>query len=234
MMNAKNRLALYKKRAAESRYPRTWHECRYGTMAGYRKRCAEFTHHEGVIYADSFDVIGQKVADAHELVNLRHTGWFADLLGYGVIRGAVVVLKTSRGAYYIPATYCTEWDGITLHMKNAEIVAKGSDDNVHTSAKREAALFADQCAEREAERARDDDEKYRAEEKVQELREELEQTRTGVRDLIREIKAHGAFSPAICAILRRTLRDERERVRDLRAGVQELTARPWMIHEWRG
>jgi hypothetical protein len=229
-MNAKNRLALYKKRAAESRHPRTWKECRYGTMAGYRKRCAEFTHHEGVIYADSFNLIGDKVADAHELVNLRHTGYWVS--HFALIRGAVVCLKTSRGAYYIPATYCTEWDGITLHMKNAEIVPKGSDNDAHTSAKCEAALFSNECARYEAERANEDDKKYRAEEKVRELREELEQTRTGVRDLIREIKAHGAFSPAICATLRRTLRDERERVRDLRAGVQELTAYPWMIHEW--
>lgn len=235
-MNAKNRLALYRKRAAEAKNPHfaNWRVCRYGTMHGYRKNGAEFTHSDGLIYADNFEVIGQKVADSHEIINLRHTGYYADLLEYAVIRGAVVLLKTSKGTFYIPATYCTEWDGVTLYMKNAERVEKGADESAHDAAKREAANSADGYAEREAERAREDDMQYRAEEKVQELREEIVQTRATVRELITEIKSHGAFTTAICATLRKTVREELERVRDLRAGVEELTNRPWMISEWRG
>jgi hypothetical protein len=235
-MNAKNRLALYRKRAAEAKNPHfaNWRVCRYGTMRGYRKTEAQFTHSDGLIYADSFEVIGQKMADSHEIIRLRHTGYYADLLQYGVIRGAVVLLKTSKGAFYIPATYCTEWDGVTLYMKNAEVVEKGLSEDCHEGAKVRMAYIADSIAEREAERARDDDEKYRAEEKVQELREEIVQTRATVRELITEIKSHGAFTPAICATLRKTVREELERVRNLRAGVEELTNRPWMIHEWRG
>ena len=232
-MRTAARLALYKKRAADSVYPRKWQDCRYGSMKGYRKTAPCFTHHDGVIYADDFDVIGTKVADAHELVKLNHTGWYSDIFEYGVIRGAVTMLRTAKGVYYIPATYCTEWDGMTLHMKAAELVEKGATEDKHEDAKKEAARSADHYAEREAEKAREDDEKYRAEERCEEFREEINTTRETIRELITEIKEHGAFSPAICATLRKTLRTEWEQVQNLRTSIKELTLKPYMIHEYR-
>lgn len=233
MTNTKNRLAIYKKRATESRFQTTWKNCRHGFMHGYKKSAPQFTTHEGVIYADNFEVIGDKVGDAHEFVRMNHTGYFCDIFCDGVIRGAVVKLRTSKGTYYIPATYCTEWDGVTLYLKNAEIVVKSKSEDDHEMAIVIAARSADHYAEREAEKAREDSEKDQAQQRCEEYREEITKSRANVRDLIAEIKQHGAFSPAICSALRKTLRTEWGQVQNLRESVRELTASPWMISEYR-
>lgn len=233
MMNVKNRLAMYRKRASNAAYPTNWRQCRYASMNSYRDKYQSHIQRGGVIYADDLDVIGNKIADAHELIRLDHTGYFADIYESSVIRGAVVKLRTCKGVYYIPATYCTEWDGVTLHIKDAEIVAKGATEDEHEEAKKEAARSSDHYAEKEAEQAREECEKDAAEQRCEEYREEAKQCRESVRELIKEIRQHGAFSPAICATLRKEIRRALESIQNCRMAVKELTDSPCMIHEYR-
>jgi hypothetical protein len=232
-MNAQNRLNLYRKRAeaTQNEYYKNWRVCRYGMMKGYRKQCAEFTHNDGKIYADSLDVIGCKVADAHEIINLNYTGFFCDSCQSGVIRGAVVKLRSARGTHYIPATYCTEWDVVTLYISNAENVPKGADECAHDNAKREAARSSDHYANREAETARDDDAKFQAEQKIEEYREEITQSRAEVREIvqaIREQRQAGAINPVICKALINKIHELREYVRDRFANIAELKNNYWL------
>ena len=174
-MSIKNRLALYKKRASESQYMRTWKEARYPRRAGYYKEYNAINYGEkGQIFADNFDIVGEKIGDCHEILSprMRNTGYYADSFQCGVIRGAIVKLKTARGVYYIPATYCTEWEGVTLHMESAELVKKGLNEDCHEGARVRMAYLSDSYAEREAENAREEDAKFQAEQKIESLKEE--------------------------------------------------------------
>lgn len=231
-MSIKNRLALYKKRASESQYMRTWKEARYPRRAGYYKDyCAINYGEKGQIFTDNFDIIGEKIADSHELIRLKHTGYYSDSFQSGVIRGAIVKLKTARGVYYIPATYCTEFDGVTLHMESAEIVEKGLSEDCHEGARVRMAYLADSYAEHEAERAREEDAKDRAQEKIESLKEDKQRAREAARDLIKDIRAQrerGEIAGGICSLLTRELMQLRQDIKNANAFIKDLKGNYWL------
>lgn len=238
-MTAKNRLAVYRKRAAETKNPAfaDWRKNRYAiNRDGWRKTCQQFTRRDDgrKIYADNFEIIGEKFADAGDIVRLDYTGWFCDSWQNGVIRGAVTKLRTAKGTLYIPATYCSEWDGVTLYIGDAETVEKGGDETAHENAQRDAARSADHYAEREAETARDDDAKYQAEQQAETLRDDIKAARAHVRELCAAIKAQrksGEIMPAICAAL---VADIRRAAGDIRRDIRritELKANYWLAVE---
>lgn len=236
-MNAlEKRLALYKKRASESKYFRTWKEARYPKRAGYYKTYNGFNYGDkGEIFADNFDLIGEKVADSHEIINLRHTGYYCDNFCNGVIRGAIVKLRTSRGTYYMPATYCTEWEGVTLHMESAEIVEKGLSENCHEGARTRCAYLADSFAEREAERARDEDAKFQAEQKIESLKEDKQRAREEAHSLIADIRAQrqrGEIAGGICALLTRELHQLRQDIKNANAFIKDLRSNYWLAVDY--
>ena len=231
-MSIKNRLAFYKKRASESQYLKTWKEARYPRRKGYYKEYNAISYGEkGEIYADNFDIIGEKIADSHELIRLRHTGYYADSFQGGVIRGAIVKLKTARGVYYIPATYCTDWEGITLHMKSAEIVEKGGSEDSHEGARVRIAYLADSYAEQEAENAREEDAKFQAEQKIESLKEDKQRAREAARDLIKDIRAQrarGDIAAGICSLLTRELMQLRQDIKNANAFIKDLKGNYWL------
>lgn len=238
-MNAlEKRLALYKKRASESKYPRTWKEARYPKRAGYYKTYNGFNYGDkGEIFADNFDLIGEKIGDSHEILSprMRNTGYYCDNFCNGVIRGAIVKLRTSRGTYYMPATYCTEWEGVTLHMGSAEIVEKGLSENCHEGARIRCAYLADSYAEREAERARDEDAKFQAEQKIESLQEDKQRAREAAHDLIADIRAQrqrGDIAAGICALLTRELHQLRQDIKNANAFIKDLRANYWLAVDY--
>jgi hypothetical protein len=237
-MSIKNRLALYKKRASESQYIRTWKEARYPRRAGYYKEYNAISYGEkGQIFTDNFDIVGEKIADSHELIRLRHTGYYSDSFQHGVIRGAIVKLKTARGVYYIPATYFTEFDGVTLHMQSAELVeTKGNKrrarlDDCHEGASVRMAYLADSYAEHEAEKAREDDAKFQAEQKIESLKEDKQRAREAARDLIKDIRAQrerGEIAGGICSLLTRELIQLRQDIKNANAFIKDLKGNYWL------
>jgi hypothetical protein len=231
-MSIKNRLALYKKRASESQYIRTWKEARYPRRAGYYKEYNAISYGEkGQIFTDNFDIVGEKIADSHELIRLKHTGYYSDSFQSGVIRGAIVKLKTARGVYYIPATYCTEFDGVTLHMQSAEIVEKGLSEDCHEGARVRMAYLSDSYAEREAENAREDDAKFQAEQKIESLKEDKQRAREAARDLIKDIRAQrdrGEIAAGICSLLTRELMQLRQDIKNANAFIKDLKGNYWL------
>jgi hypothetical protein len=233
-MSIKNRLALYKKRASESQYMRTWKEARYPRRAGYYKDyCAINYGEKGQIFTDNFDIIGEKIGDCHEILSprMRNTGYYADSFQCSVIRGAIVKLKTARGVYYIPATYCTDWDGVTLHMESAELVKKGLSEDCHEGARVRMAYLADSYAEHEAERAREDDAKFQAEQKIESLKEDKQRAREAARDLIKDIRAQrerGEIAGGICSLLTRELIQLRQDIKNANAFIKDLKGNYWL------
>lgn len=163
-------------------------------------------NHSGrAYYVDSLDAMGwRETGDAADI--LRAAGgwrsaegcdWYADHYQSAVIKSAVLQLPARDGrARYIPATYCTDWDGATCYpldwYDNAE----------------EAARAAASYAEREAEESRDYYARDAAEQDIEAARAEIHRINAEAMALAREIKQQGrSFSPAICGALRDRLAD---------------------------
>ena len=133
--------------------------------------------------------------DAADILPHREAGgcnWYADNHQDAVIKSAVLQLPARDGApRYIPATYCTDWDGATCYPLD------------WYDTQEEAARAAASYAEQEAEQSRDYYARDRAEQDTAEAREEIHRINAEALALVREIKKQGrAFSPAICHALR--------------------------------
>jgi len=109
----------------------------------------------------------------------------------------------ARRSSYIPATYCTDWDGATCYPLD------------WYDTKEEAAYAAASYAEEEAEQNREFYARDQAEQDTAAAREEIHRINADALALVREIKKQGrTFSPAICQALRghllELMRDRRE------------------------
>jgi hypothetical protein len=161
-------------------------------------------NHAGrALYIDSMEATGWRMTgDASDI--LRNAGswraaeecnWYADNDHDAVIKSAVLQLPARGGlARYIPATYCTDWDGATCYPLDWYDTPE------------EAARAAASYAQTEAEESREYYAKDRAEQDIIEAREEIHRINKEALALAREIKQQGrAFSPAICSALRGSL-----------------------------
>lgn len=176
-------------------------------------------------YLDSLDAMGWRVVgDAADV--LRGAGywraadgcdWYADNDCCAVLKSAVLQLPARDGEpRYIPAVYCTDWDGATAWPLDWHDTPE------------DAASAAASHAEREAEESREYYAKDAAEQQIEEKREEIHAVNTAALALIREIKAAGrAFSPAVCAALRESLAGMLEERRAAFARIEALRADPW-------
>lgn len=154
-------------------------------------------NHSGrAYYVDDLSKSGLRlVGDAADILPHRAAGgcnWYADNHQDAVIKSAVLQLPARNGApRYVPATYCTDWDGATCYPLD------------WYDTQEEAARAAASYAEQEAEQSRDFYARDRAEQDTAEAREEIHRINAEALALVREIKKQGrAFSPAICHALR--------------------------------
>ena len=154
-------------------------------------------NHSGrAYYVDDLSKSGLRlVGDAADILPHRAAGgcnWYADNHQDAVIKSAVLQLPARNGApRYVPATYCTDWDGATCYPLD------------WYDTQEEAARAAASYAEQEAEQSRDYYARDRAEQDTAEAREEIHRINAEALALVREIKKQGrAFSPAICQALR--------------------------------
>lgn len=168
----------------------------------------------GELCRDSFDG-WRVVGDAHEVIRLDYTGWYMDVDRFSLAVGVVVQLPArTRGVpRYFPAVRYTDSDGVTIFTRE------------ETDDKDTAARWADQNAERIAERERDYQEAWRekedARELIEEARERLDTARATVRAAAREAgavsrAARWAFLPCASPVvlaLHAAMRDARETAR---------------------
>ena len=224
------RLRLYRERAAD---PKTisndWRKHIYGGVRyTWEPTWHNWSEDRRKIYADERDTLGDYLGDWCEFSGggrmLRDTtGFYSDSWCSDTIQGGVERIRTARGTYYVPVTYCTGWGGVTYYMADAEIVERGATECDHDTAKHEAARSAYHYAEREADRAREDDAKYRAEEQIADARAEIHETNKAARALLAEIRGR-EFTENVCAALRHRLREylaDRKRLFKLIAERQE-------------
>jgi hypothetical protein len=245
---AQIRLATYRAKAAKYRannptHPETGH---YATWRGWRTKQTETRHYgwdgSGGMWLDHHECApGFRLSYvAHELVRIGHKGWFTDYYENDTVFGVVSVLRLGRNAYVIAGHSHSDWDSDFLDFSTARRIParEAWDENGHETATledetRAMARTADSLAEHFAEKCRADSEKDMAAQRIEQSHEEIAEARETVRELIREIRTAGAMPPTICATIRRRLTDEWAMVQNLRESVRELTAKPYMIHEYR-
>jgi len=210
-LNAKNRLNLYRKRAADSitKNPNytaaaNW---RYWKKAIFQTWPNNGRKEGGKMYTDDKEQFGVYIGDYSDIANIDNLGWYADNYQQETIKGGVVKLRCPKGTLYIPVTWTKAWDGSTHYLGDCEKVLKGAEESEHDEAIKAAANSANYYAEQEAEQAREHDAQYLAETDIENAREIIHVTNKKALSLIREIKKHGEFSPAVCKALREKLAD---------------------------
>ena len=188
---------------------------------------ADYTGHKSgrPFYVDSLDATGwRQTGDAADILRAAgawraadNCNWYADNYQGEVIKSAVLQLPSRDGTpVYIPATYCSDWDGATCWPLEWHETAE------------EAARSAAGYAEKEAEESREFYAKDAAEQQTAEQRELIHATNKEALALIREIKQAGAnFSPAICQALRSKLSDYLETREEAFKRIDELTRDYW-------
>lgn len=238
---AQIRLATYRAKAAK-------HNDRY--FSDWRKYRPKLSHTSkkygwdgsGGMWLDSHeDAPGFRlVKNAHDLVRLGHKGWFTDYFENDTVYGVVSVLRLGRNAYIVAGYSHSDWDSNFLDFSTARKISANEawDENERETAALEdethaMARTADSIAENFAEKCREESEKDMADQRIEQSHEEIAEARETVRELIREIRTAGAMPPTICATIRRRLADEWAMVQNLRESVRELTAKPYMIHEYK-
>jgi hypothetical protein len=185
---------------------------------------------DGQIYTDERGQYGEHLGFADELAPraVQHRGWYVDADQSDAIRGSVTRIHTSQGALYVPVTGYASGGGTTHYLADAERVPRGSDRAAHDAAIADAAKRADRCAEIEAERAHDEDARFRAEQQVEDEREAIGEARAAVHTLAAELRNTPHLPPAICQTIRAAIKARRKqasasvaRIRALRDNILE-------------
>lgn len=144
-----------------------------------------------VMYVDEMDALDLRhVGEAHKIISLRYTGWYADNDQHAMYVGQVYQLPARKGVeQYVPAIRHSDYGTGTLFL--GEI----------TSDKGDAARWADQNAEKAAEESREYDAKDAAEQQIAEAREEIHVINRQVLPALKELKG-ARLTPAICSMVR--------------------------------
>lgn len=228
-MNAKNRLASYKAKAEKSKFEqgKYW---RYWYTKPARKTW--YRHTDGNIHPDTLDSFGKYLGDVHEVMqssayvyrNDYPLGYYTDEDQGNTLIGFVSVLKTGKYTLYIPGIRNSEYDGITLYLRDAEKVEKGADSDAHDRAKYEAAKTADGIAEMQAEKEMEYNAAYENGRQFAEKGAEIKDIKKDFLAIRREYKQarHLGEFPALCSALREKLISMLRDIRKLKKERQEL------------
>jgi hypothetical protein len=156
--------------------------------------------------------------------SIDHTGWYTDPLGdFGDLATGYVLQLPSRGhePLYAPAV---------ADPNNSDCYIVDFHDC--RTDKMDAALAADHMAERYAEAERDYRTRDAAEQRIEELREEVKAERAKHTAAVRELRAlppGQAQAPTLCALLRDSLADMRSNVRAAIKRIRTLSDDPFAI-----
>lgn len=175
--------------------------------------------------------------DAHELVSLRHTGWYADEDGFTLYIGHVWQLPARNGAAQYVAGYIEQDSGlpksIDARRATGYVVLEHDGRGLVTyDDKADAARAADGLAESNAEDAREYSERWNAasvaDSEREDARQELSDARTEAGNVLHAWRAQqsaGPLAPEVCQVLRGKLEDARDDMRRALEGIREAADR---------
>lgn len=183
-MNLKSRLSFYKKE-----YGKNWREfIKY--RDGWTKygQCPETLSEDRKTLFASYE-FNQQIGYADEFVRLDHNGWFEDEDGIsGTLRGVVLKIRSAKYTLYVPGVVFSDSQSHFANIDEAFTVPRGSEEDSHDEAIKEAALLADGIAEIEAEKCREHNARYSIECQIEDKQTEIANIRKEVKSLISGIR----------------------------------------------
>jgi hypothetical protein len=173
---------------------------------------------------------------ADDCARIGHTGWHVDDYCDETVRGTVTVMRLGKWAYIVAGVTYSGRDCDSLHWDAIERMpareAWGENfyktDALDESMER-IAYQAESIAHRRAKEDRKAWRKDQAEQAIERLHDDIAMARDSIRTLAREIKQHGAFTPAVCQTLRDSIRAEWRQIQAWRKRIHQLTDSPWLI-----
>ena len=171
--------------------------------------------------------------DAHELVSLRHTGWYADEDGFTLYIGHVWQLPARDGTAQYVAGYVEQDSGlpksIDARRATGYVVLEHDGRGLVTyDDKEDAARAADGLAESNAEDAREYSERWNAasiaDNEREDARQALSDARTEAGNVLHAWRAQqsaGPLAPEVCQVLRGKLEDARD---DMRRALRDIAS----------
>jgi hypothetical protein len=192
---------------------------------------------DGHRWVESLDASGLRfVKDAHEIVSLRHTGWYSTANQDETYTGCVLQLPARNGCpLYVPAyedpcnagTYLVDPTSLTEGPKGGEWGGE-------STSLRDAAYAADSLAEHDAEEAREYSEVWQNGSWYASLGERIEIMRTEARALFAELKpiraalsAAQVKTDATCKAIRLRIASLRESIEKANKEREELVDNIW-------
>lgn len=158
------------------------------------------------------------VGASHDIINLNHTGWFADNFQDETIHGEVYQLPAREGKpQYVPAVSDPNND-------NCACV----DFSSVTDDKEDAARWADSMAEQWAEREREYQAKENQKQRLEDIEDEIKTLYADFRRISREIRANCDQVKGI-AVVRELVRNEWKRTK---AAIHKLRAERERIEKY--
>lgn len=177
------------------------------------------------IYISHFESLGPRwVKDAHEVARLDHTGWYTDEFQNELLIGVVLCFSRKGRDCFLAGTRHTGSDGVTV-------------DSYTYDDEKEAARAADSMAEYAAEEELEWDRKESLKMRIEDLTDELKESRISLRKLLREYnvlkrkirsKTEDMFdnfkfqSPILCEALESKIKRDLEHFKDDREELRGL------------
>lgn len=198
---------------------------------GYSRNDMANHYHDGNLCLESldrFDHIGiQKISRRA----FDYTGYYADNFQCELIKPYIVRIKTNRGLFIAPAISYSDSDMATIYLSQGGYIDKTQDfEREYEAWAYTCAGRADRIAEREAEKAREDDAKWQAESQTDDLKAENLEARKEAHELILAIKAQkniGEIVTPICNALISKIQALRQSIRRNNKRIGVLKADCW-------
>ena len=207
------------------------HQVRYKRKGWIRYDSANHYSEKGALCLynlDNFDAV--PIQDISRRA-FDYSGYYADNFQHELIKPYIVRIKTSRGLFIAPAIAYSESDIAMIYLQDGQLCPRDENSNEYESAAYSAARIADSIAEREAERGRDEDAKFQAEQEAENLKDDNKKALQDARALIaaiREQKTIGAIVAPICKTLISEIKGLRAEIRRNNARIFALKNDYWL------
>jgi hypothetical protein len=159
-----------------------------------------------------------------------HTGYYADNFQMDLIMPKVIKIKTSRGLFVAPAIEYSDCDQAAIYFSEGVFIPKDENSEEYDKTMLSAARIADHIAEKEAERSREENAKYQAEEEIANLKYENKAALKETHNLLLEIKLQRDLSTirsSICQVLIEKIESFRASINSNNRRIETLKHNFW-------
>lgn len=201
LANVKKLAESWAKHNSEGAYKRALQHCVKYKRKGWISYDTANHYHEGNLCLESLDGFDFVPIQEISRRSFDYLGYYADNFQDSLIKPYIVRIKTSKGLFLAPAIAYDNSDIATIYLSDGEFT---KDHNLDSDTSYTMARMADSIADIEAEKSRENDAKFQAENQADDLKAENLQARKEAHDLILAIKQQrkiGEIVTPICNAL---------------------------------